>query len=65
MRAAQAPLEIELEQRRAQGARVASLAEESARLSLIGGNKVKEERDSLVSVMFEGGVEGLLLAQQA
>ena len=61
---AQAALEVEAEQRRAQDTRVTSLEEEIARLSLVR-DKEEEESDSLASVMFEGGEEGLIMAQQA
>ena len=63
-RAAQAALEVEVEQWRAQEARVASLEGEIALLSLVR-DEVKKERDSVVSVMFEGDEAGLVLAQQA
>ena len=62
-RAAQAALEVEAEQRRAQDTQVASL-EEIARLSLVT-DKVEEESDSLISVMFQCDKEGLIMTQQA
>ena len=62
-RAAQAALDIEAEQGRAQGARVASPEEEMARLSLVK-DSVEQERGNLVSVIFESDEEGLAMAQR-
>ncbi|CAM9945061.1 unnamed protein product [Laminaria digitata] len=57
-------LDAKAEGRPAQETRVANLEEEMGRLSLMKA-VVEKERDNLVSLIFEGDEEGLLLAQQA
>lgn len=61
-RAVQTALDAEAERRRAQEARVASLEETDPLLLAIAGMETK--RGNLVSVILEGDVEGLRLAQQ-
>lgn len=59
-RAVQAALDGEVDERRAQEERVASLEEEMGRLSLVKA-RVEKERNNLVSAIFDGDEEGLLL----